>query len=500
MKIKNMKNMKKYILILSVIGGTLLMTACTDWLDMRPHNYLDTETAISTVEEGRTAVLGGYERLRGATFYGRNVFVCGDAGSQDLALRTDNSSRYINQYRWNIQSGDAFGGEMWAAAYSAINRVNEVIRVLPTKVSQSAARDQVLGEAYFIRALCHYELVKFFGQAYNYPEASDIKGGIPYITTPTMLNNHGRETKASNFENIIDDLTTALELMSVDRHGLEPYIVGSDAVKALLARVYLYMACTNGTSYFTEAAKYAEQVIEGGNYKLATPAQYRITANADNTEFTSELWGDRYGVETIFAFPTNSTERNATNSLGNIYLDKKKGYGDLVVTEEFVDLFEPGDVRQTMIYLFDDANEHWCVGKHMGNGKAGGWDLAYTKIFRVAEMYLISAEANARTGNQAQALKRINELRAQRGLTDLPTATIDAILKERRLELCFEGHALADHKRLNTSIVRGVDEGNPEHQNLGLVYPNDKFAYPIPEGELTVNHHEDMKQNPGYGL
>jgi len=493
MKIKNMKNMKKYILILSIIGGGLLAASCADWLDLRPHNALDTESAISTVEDGQTALYGAYDNLRPYYFYGRNIFVCGDAGGEDLVLRTDNSNRYVNQYRWNIQSGDGPGVEMWAYAYYTIKRVNEIIAILPTKAEQSATRDQVLGESYFIRALCHYELVKFFGQAYNHSE----KMGVPYIKESTMNNDNPRETVESNFTNIIADLEMALDLMNVAKKA-DPSTVGSDAVKALLARVYLYMACTNGTTYFNEAAKYAEQVIEANNYKLATPAQYKIEVSG--ATLVSQMWGNQNNPESIFTLPTTNSERLGVNSMGNIYLDKGKGYGDLMATEAMVAIFEPNDVRHSMIYLVDDGFEHYAVGKHMGNGIAGGWDLSFINVLRLSEMYLISAEAHARTGNQPIALKRINELRAQRGVADLgATNLIDNIILERRRELCFEGHSLSDHKRLNSSIVRNADEGNPEHGNLGLAYPDYRFAYPIPEREISINRHPDFKQNPGYG-
>ena len=496
MKIKeNMNNMKKYILLLAILGGGLF-TSCSDWLDLRPHSALDDETAITSVKDAQIALLAAYDGLRSYGTFGRNIFIVGDAGCADVVLRTDNSNRYVNQYRWNLRPGDGPGAEIWRGLYAdVINNVNEIIgrftdiEVLP---SEEAAKSQVLGECHFLRALAYYELAKLFGQPYS---AGGL--GVPYLKVSTMDNEHARESLTSNFENIIEDLGKALSMMNIAKRT-SVTTVGSDAVNALLARVYLYMGD------YAKAAQYAEAVITSGRYTLATPTEYTTTLSADKKVFTSGgLWGNKEHKESIFALPYITTERLYTNSLANIYTDKTKGYGDLVASEELVGLFTAGDVRKSMVYAYNEGTEgapnHWCVGKFIGGGASGEFDLSFINIFRISEMYLIAAEANARTGNQTKALERINNLREQRGLdaiSSIGNALINDILLERRLELCFEGHSYADAKRLGKSIVRSADAMNPENPTMGLAYPDYRFAYPIPESERNVN--SLLEQNSGY--
>ena len=490
--------MKKY---LSIFIITVLAFGCTEeWLTLYPHTSIADEQAILTVADGRIAMNGVYRRMRDYQFYGRNIFVCADVGCEDVILRTDNSNRYVQEYRWTLQPGGV-SSEIYTYAYSAIKRSNEVIErlsaVTPEAGQTEAAKNHIIGEAYFARALFHFELVKFFSQAYNFTsDASHM--GVPYIVKSTMEVNHARLTVKECFDKIIADAEQAISLMNVDKPAT-PYTAGKNAVKALLARVYLYKACTSDGASFAKAAQYAEELI-GAAYTIVNRTNYQITGS--NTAFASpNMWGADFSTESIFVLPFSPTERMSTNSLGNIYLDKQKGYGDLKPSQQFRDLLSENDVRNSMIYFHDGA---WCVRKFMGNGQAGGWDLSNLNIFRLSEMYLIAAEGNAKasTPNATKALQFLNTLRTNRGLAavDLSGEALNnEIVRERRRELCFEGHSLPDHKRLNTSIVRTPDPVNPENQRFGLVYGegnNKYFAMPIPDNEMNTNNL--MVQNPGY--
>lgn len=494
--------MKKYLIIFFV---TIFAIGCSDdWLTLYPTNAIADDQAIETVADGRVAMNGVYVRLRNYQLYGRNMFVCADVGCEDVILRTDNSNRYNNEYYNSLRPGDTQpSGEMWIYAYSGIKRANEVIQrlspVTPEPGQTEEGKNHIIGEAYFVRALLHYDLVKFFAQAYNFTnDASHL--GVPYIVESTMECNHPRLTVKECFENIVADAEEALKLMDTEKPSV-PYTAGKNAVNALLARVYLYMACTNDGASFAKAAEYAEKVIAGG-YAIVNKDDYKITGS--NTSFDSpKMWGAAYTSESIFVLPSSSTERNYTNSIGNIYLDKNKGYGDLKPSEQLVALFDDNDSRKTVLYEYDNA---WCNRKFMGDGRTA-FDISNLNIFRLSEMYLIAAEGNAKASapDATKALGFLNTLKTNRGLAEVNLsgqALTNEIVLERRRELCFEGHALTDHKRLNTPIVRTPDKINPGNQNYGLEYYhqdpklNKYFAMPIPDKELSTN--ELMIQNPEY--
>jgi len=495
--------MKKYLSILIVC--TLTFGCTEEWLSLYPTNRIADDQAVQTVSDGRAAMNGVYVRMKEYYMYGRNFFVCADVGCEDVVLRTDNSNRYVRDYRWDPQPGNVPGIEMWQYTYNAIKRANEVIQrltgVTPDAGETVEERDHIVGEAYFIRALLHYELVKFFAQAYNHTsDASHL--GIPYIEESTMEVDHPRLSVKVCFEKIIADAETALTMMDADKPA-NPYTAGKDAVRALLARVYLYMASTNNGANYAKAAQYAEQLINATiatgakRYTLVDAEDYKITGS--NTAFSSpKMWGADYSTESIFVLPYTPTERIYTNSLSNIYLDKNKGYGDLKPSEQLMALFDEEDSRFTIFYEYDKA---MCSRKFMGTGIAGGFDLSNLNIFRLSEMYLIAAEGNAKASSPdpAKALTFLNSLKTNRGLEEVSLsgqALINEIILERRRELCFEGHALIDHKRLNTSIVRTEDETNPENQKFGLVYPHNYFAFPIPDTETNTN--KLIEPNPGY--
>ncbi|MDR1056690.1 MAG: RagB/SusD family nutrient uptake outer membrane protein [Prevotellaceae bacterium] len=498
--------MKKYIIILF---SAMLITSCgNDWLEQYPHSSLSDEQAILSLRDAQIAVTGIYNGTKGAGFYGREIFVAADVCSEDVVLRTDNSNRYVANYRWQLQAG--ISSSIWTTGYTVIHRANEVLKRLPAlnlvPGETEEQRNQLLGEAYFMRAMIHFEIIKFYAQPYNFTnDASHL--GIPYMLEPSRENDVARETVKVCFDNIIKDAEEALTLMNIDKQS-DPYAAGKDVVNAFLARLYLYMAGPSNGAYYAKAKDYAEIVINSGRYRLATAAEYEIKGGGvAGNPYVSEMWGPSsgYSMESIFtiAYKDVSGERNQTDALGRIYLDKSKAYGDLLSSVQIQDLVgyndeNNKDVRKSMLYTYDGKV---AVRKFMGDGSVS-WDLSNINIFRISEMYLIAAEgwAKGTSRDEGKALAHLNSLRTKRGLSalnDLIGSNLtDEILRERRRELCFEGHGLIDHKRLNTSIVRTADPVNPENPNLGMVYPNNFFALGIPSGELNVN--KLIVQNPGY--
>ncbi|MDH6304435.1 hypothetical protein M2459_001168 [Parabacteroides sp. PF5-5] len=498
--------MKKIIYIVTAISLLFTLTSCEDWLEQFPHTDLADDEAIQSIDDAQFAMNGVYYRLRSASFYGRELWASTDSGTDDVVLRTDNSNRFTSTYMWTIQPGDQFYTPTWLQGYRAIHAANEVIKRLPDVVVANPAdetlKSQLLGEAYFIRALVHFELVKTFAHDFDYQ--GNGRMGIPYMKEPSIETNVARNTIDECFTWIVEDLETAVSHMNEDKKS-NTFSVGKLAAKAILARVYLYKAGKNDKASFDKAAGYAKEVIASDKYRLAKASEYEITttnplALPKDWAFASSMWfpGEGYAVESIFTIPYSNTESNGTNHISKIYLDKNRGYGDLLPSKNLKDLIaeNPDDVRNSFFYEAPDGK----IGSRKFFGPAGEAELCNLNVIRLSEMYLIAAEASVRgNGGDAEARKYLNELRKNRGLADFNqsgSSLLNEIMNERRKELCFEGFRLSDLKRLNMSVVRGADPENPGNQNYGLVYPNARFAAPISDAELNANNL--MVQNEGY--
>ncbi len=494
--------MKKLFFIIATIVFTLSFSSCgEDWLETYPEVQLSDEEAILTVADARIAINGAYDLMRDYRFYGRELWASEDSGTDDVVLRTDNSARFTTTYMWTFRPGDQFFSPIWDQGYLILLAANQIIMRLPNiepaTEAEKIEKEQILGEAYFVRALVHFELVKVFAQAYNFTSDASHRG-VPYMLEPSTENNVPRNTVKEVFEYLIEDLKTAISTMNIDQPAV-PYSAGKLAAKAILARVYLYKAATSGVADFTEAAKLAEEVINSKKYIVATPEQYRVSATGN--AFISEMWlpDAGYSSESIFTLPYSPTERQYTDALSKIYLDKEKGYADLLPSDDIRALIgsDENDVRNSLFYVSSDGKQ--SLRKFFG--PTDNWDLANLNIIRISEMYLIAAEGYVKGSakDEVRALRYLNEIKTNRGLAAISTTGADLvseILLERRKELAFEGGRKSDLKRLNFPVVRGVDSQNPANQDFGVSYPDYRFAAPISEDEMNAN--KEMVQNDGY--
>ena len=172
------------------------------------------------------------------------------------------------------------------------------------------------------------------------------------------------------------------------------------------------------------------------------------------------------------------TSQSGENDLITFYADEAQGGrgGDITLTEDFLGLFEPDDVRGSFYYYnyYDDVLTSKYTNQY-GN----------IHVIRLAEMYLIRAEANYRLGTSlgATPLDDINTIRDRAKASALTTVTLDDILLERRRELAFEGFLIHDIKRTKGNVG-------------SLNWNSDKLVFPIPLREMQVNN--KLIQNPGY--
>jgi hypothetical protein len=461
---------------------TISMVSCEGFLDTNPYNSISNDLALSNYSNIVKATNGLYSPLKSSGYLGARMVIAGDVMADNVGRSTvKNSSRYVEEFNLTLGPSVGYYSGLWTTPYYVINSACKVIDALESgKFDKQNATDeqvnQLQGEALFIRAMCHFDLVRSFAQHYtiNSPSVapnSNGQGGhlgVPIITKHDITNFPARNTVDQVYSQIINDLTSAFPLITFDKGR---NYASQNAVKALLARVYLYK------QDWTNAAKYAEEVITSGEYSLSQGV---------NVE---GYWLKELGEETVFQLTVKPTEDYfpGNESLGSLYnIGTEFPYSDLIVQNDLYSLYADGDLRKNL--FFTDSNNEVRVKKYLPKTGSSSPYENNLKVFRIAEMYLISAEANI-TVNPTLAQTRFNELRASRGL-GIATLNQASLELERRLELACEGHRLFDLARWGRHNIR------TNNMSPTVNYPSHLYILPIPASEIQRN--SNILQNTGY--
>ncbi|MDR0295551.1 MAG: RagB/SusD family nutrient uptake outer membrane protein [Prevotellaceae bacterium] len=467
--------MKKLIILL--FSFAVVFTSCNKFTDLEPYDYIPEKDAMANLANANASLVGAYAGLRSYLYYGRNFVVWGDAPTNNVLVSPSNSNRFLGQAQWSITPSNADLVDLWNTCYSRLLRVNNIIvNVDDVPDATDANKDQIKGEALALRALIHFDLVRIFAQTYV-GNATSL--GIPYVTTvPLPSYQPERDTVNTVYTNIITDLDNAITLLADAAINRGPYHFTLAGVKALKARVVLTMG------NYALAKTLAEEVIATPRFSLLTNSGYAASWSAETT------------TESIFTLAHSSNDYAATNALGYIYL--QPGYGDLRVPPAFKALFDAGDVRQCF-FIAGTGTQTTYTFVRKYPAREGIIGLDNYNMIRLSEMYLIAAEAACKiaTPDETAAQLYLDAIR-QRALPSAPAATetgqdlIDAILLEKRKELCYEGHYYFDQKRLQLPIVSAVNAAGVPYKTIP--YPSLLLANPIPQREMDAN--PNMVQNP----
>ena len=494
--------MKKYIVI--TLAAALTLTACQDFLVEDPIMTQSTELTMSDFNGLNKSVAGAYAPLVSTSWYGAD-FVLNSELRVGNAMNPINSSftsgRMTTPYKLNYDASSTEG--LWSAAYYVISAANAVLAQLEggyenyiNANASEADLKNIHAEALALRALAHFDLLRLYARTDG---KTNQELGVPVITTPQLPTDMpARATVAETFAQVISDLTTAETLMADDyvRSGVtdSKAVITKPAIWALLSRVYLY------NKEYQKSADYATKVIECGDYKLWTAAEYPSVwgkdAAADGGEVIFEVYGKQANdYDGYWEGPSHMT-----NPLG---------YADCAATADLINLFDKGDVRGTTgVRGTDDGKVLFCTDKdqasggqlwtmkYYGKGEGNATstpDVSNTIVLRLSEMYLNRAEAIANGANVAgtTALNDVNTIRKSRGASVLGAAGVDLILKERRMELNFEGHYWFDLARTGGSFSYSDAAFSKD-------VPSDSkyWALPIPKSQIDID--VNLEQNPGY--
>ena len=490
---------KLYNILLSVAMLATIATTETSCLEQYPEDAIPMDEAINTLDDLDQAAIGLYESLLSGALYSGHLTLLPGIQCDMVHAINGYTNVYGNIWRWDILATNSEITAVYAALYQVISRANFILEYAPridtTELTDQEYEhyDQICGEAYFARALAYSELIKLYCKSYEGKEEAENELGVVIVTKYHTSEPMVRASLERSYQQVIDDLDQAAKLMRVtDGVALysSPYFNEYTAY-ALRARVALYM------KDYERAIDYSSRVIDSGHYLLS----------AANQEYTSGMsyfgymW--QYDEATEIIWKVAFTPNSYGGALGSIFFnyDYVSLKPDYVPSEWILGLYDVDDLRYgNYFYTYTTGHSHaltWpLLVKYFGNQNFYNQQILHTsmpKPLRLAEQYLIRAEAYAATQNYAAAGNDIATLRAARyssygSSVAMTEATAMTIIEEERIkELYMEGFRLMDLKRWHKGFERKPQTESLEHGSSLKVEADDPlFVWPIPQHELEV--------------
>jgi tetratricopeptide (TPR) repeat protein len=451
-----MQTFYKYLIPAVLLIST---SGCKKFLTVQPVNEVSDAATIVDATSSETAVRGIY-RTMAQNYYGGLFETFGYLGGDDIVWT--GSQAVIQQFiSHSITSDNGNLETVWSGIYQTINGANNVIAKVPKVIDPTftaGQQNQLTGEGYFVRALAYFDLARCWG-------------GVPITLTPTTTatqkNGIPRSTLAQTYAQVLSDLNAADSLLLTPT-AQNPVRANKETAWALKARYYLYQ------KDWVNAEAYANKVIaDNNNYELLTPfSSWFYPASAVATK------------ESVFELSYNSTYQNS--SRGYWQPPANGGTRQWAPNAGLVALLnnpQIGGGRSALIGVVSATNTYY------GNlfYRSPATDPSY--IIRIAEVYLIRAEARAQQNELSGALADLNAIRARAGLPNSTAVAQSDILlaieQENRVEFALEPHRWFDLVR--TGRAQAV---------LGVSDPN-QLLFPIPITEIQLSN-GILTQNPGF--
>ena len=487
--------MKKILFIALLFS----FTNCTkDFLDIQPREDVSISEQFSTLTGVKQALNGAYyktEDLMSDTYFLYPDLMSGNISFAPVATGSNigiiNVPIKVNAfYSFNDVAAPSSFKSFYQNAYETLNNINNILNTVDNlSDATTAQKNQIAAEAFALRGFIHFQLVQIFGQTYNYNSDGSHKG-IVYADRIFVggVDYPARKTVAQTYNLIVSDLQQALLKFTNNQALAGPTYsyFNTISTKAILAKVALQKRDWN------LAKTLSNEVISGSGIVLMSNSNYvsqweKPTLPVDEVilEFSASFDSSGSITRTVAQFYNYTVASNGTT------------YGNYVASEDLYSLFDANDVRRNCFInpvlsvkiapnVFQNQTFHFT--KKFQNNPG-------TLALRLSEMYLIAAEAEARLGNTTEALSKLNVIRQRAGIASIITTPnlLDAVLLERRKELCFEGSYFFDLARFNKNCERNQ---GCFATVCNLNYPNNKFVLPIPQATIDVN--QNMIQNEGY--
>ncbi|GAB3320958.1 RagB/SusD family nutrient uptake outer membrane protein [Larkinella ripae] len=499
--------MNRFLKFFSYSIGSLLaflLSGCQ--LDETPFAQIYTDNYYKNAAEAESAQVAMYGSFY--DLYGGHYPLLAETASDLMFPRNvvgrGSITLYTYEPTYSVQLG--FGRnyespvQLWQSAYQCVEKANWILLKVPATDMDAVRRDQIVGEAYFLRALMHWTLAKNFGE-------------IPLKTAPTnTIDNatNAKATLAEVYRQIYDDLTQATPLLPDYSAQLVPGRASKQAAILLHAKAALY-----NEDWVTALAKSQELITSGKQSLMPNVADvYDVTKKAQ-ARIENIFAAESSGTATPNKFTAVAWQVAPITGVG-IYSNGASG--GFYIYQSFYNSFDRADKRRTLLdtsfvnpagkvvkqkeidtrLLAKDSLV--VLGKFKDPKSVGAANSNNMPVLRYADAFLIAAEAEARAnGPTAAAYTFINTIRRRAGIADLKTglgkdAFIDAVLQERAWEFFGEGDRWYDLTRTGkflTEIPKVKNADFPERR------PQAKHKYfPIPQVEINAN--PKLQQNPDW--
>jgi len=474
----------KINILLTILALNLILSSCNKVVTVPPPTTALTGASVFSTDATAISMLTGiYANMSNNALDNgiKSISVYCGLSADELAVYSNASPDYFIYYQNALSSVNTGYSDLWSTIYPLIYRANSAIEGLSAASSLTPAiRQQLTGEAKFVRAFCYFYLVNLYGP-------------VPLALSPdySVNANLPRSSIDLVYQQIVKDLIDAQGLLS-DKF-LDATLLASSpdrvrpskwAATALLARTYLYM------KDYTNAEVQASKIINSSLFDLGTISNTFLRSSSGNNEAIWQLQPVNNGQNTPDAWmlilpPTGPDFPHP-----------------FYVSNSLLATFEPSDLRKSN--WTTTINAGGTTYTYSSKYKSATLNAPVTEhevVFRLAELYLIraEAEANGAGGGLSSAISDLNKIRSRAGLSGysgVPTdrdAIIKAIIHERRVELFLEwGHRWLDLKRTGTvNAVMKVETGLK-----GGTWNANSSLYPIPFNDLLRDR--NMTQNPGY--
>lgn len=477
--------MKKIVYLFAL---SVALISCTDEdITFAPYNSVLEPVVIRNFTELDYALTGAYSYMiknGGAGGYGSEFVIDTEIMTDNLILKQEGRQSNANGFRLlSVPNSTHF--DYYNSAYRAAEAATRVIANLNVAPAD-AARDNIEGQARFLRALNNFDLVRIYGKIPTQSTDANTSLGMFYLDVNDPYSKPSRPTVADSYQKILADL-----LIAKDKIGLSNTLTSGrasrSAVYALLSRVYLYLG-----DY--------PKVIEFGNLAVAS------TPICPRASFVG-LWDDANSAGVLFKLRIEQVDGVTPGVVYNqtVAAGIRSEY---VAPKSFSDLFSSSDIRKSAYIKtspYSGINYNHII-KYDGR-LTGNPAIVDIKVLRVEEVYLNMAEAQFRINGGG--LNFLDAVRAQRyspfvSGNETGAALLNAILLERRLELAFEMDRFFTLKRLGLPMVRNAVEGDradgtgAKVETISLTIPAGDFKWQLPIPQFQRDLNSNLQQNPGY--
>ncbi len=518
--------MKRYTIAALLLIGVVAtgVFGCKKQLEISPRQSIDAATALNTREGIEASITSIYARLKSARLYGRDLIAVAEALS-DNGAATNKSGRLLPEAQNN--QGATFTNTIWTSGFAGINQANLTLEAIPRLPgSLNVTPTEVArweGQLYFLRALFNFEMMKAYAYIPGAVVAPNDRGGIPIITKGIAQSDSAlafkpaRATIDDSYAHIVADFVLANSRLLNTASGVATSTASKAGAQGMLARVNLYR------KNFSEAKRWSDSCITNAGTRLTTTSTYVAGWRAEN--HPEALFQVRFATVAENIGVNESIQTSFTTLLtpgGTV----TGGFGDLVPTLSLlpelgitlvggnvISNFGVGaaiasrstDVRNLIFEVGTAGRGPAKVETTKFLGKSGATNLDNVPVIRIAEVYLIRAEAQVAPGttvlNAANALADLKFLKTRRYTDYVGSAQetadnalseadlFEEIIRQRRIELAFEGQRFFDLKRLGRDLVKA-----PHYSTVA--FTDTRILAPIPQGDVDGNN--NLRQNVGY--